>query len=126
MVSSRRLSIGLDPCMFLGPILNIIAGVIEGAVAGIQNTINGIAQLPQNLVDQLQAEIQGEIEDLFDGVDMSLFTESSRCAGVTGMLNEVFQNNVDTGALIGPIENTVNDVTIGNVALDARLTAGGL
>jgi hypothetical protein len=78
--------IGLDPCAFIGPLLGGVTDFTQALEGAINNSLQGIADLPQDIVNGINNEAQQGIDDMFAGIDMSLFTDP--CAGLAGAVNE--------------------------------------
>ena len=121
--------IGISPCAFIQAVAGGVTDMMGELESALQNSINQIADLPADIVNGIANEAQTGIDNMAAGLDLSGFD----CEGLVGAANKAAEDitnldqtltdlETDVSSDITTLSTTVNDATIGNAALDTRLT----
>ena len=75
--------IGINPCAFISAIAGAAQQFLSDMEGAVNNSLQGLADVPAQVVNGINAEAQNGIDGMFGGLDLSLFT----CEGLIGLAN---------------------------------------
>ena len=75
--------IGINPCAFINAIAGAALQLLNDLEDAVNNSLQGLANLPVQVVNGINAEAQNGIDGMFGGLDLSAFT----CEGLIGVVN---------------------------------------
>ena len=75
--------IGINPCAFISAIAGAAQQFLSDMEGAVNNSLQGLADVPAQVVNGINAEAQNGIDGMFGGLDLSLFT----CEGLIGQVN---------------------------------------
>ena len=75
--------IGINPCAFISAIAGAALQFLSDLEGAINSSLQGIADIPAQVVNGINAEAQAGIDGMFGGLDLSLLT----CEGLLGVVN---------------------------------------
>ena len=76
--------IGISPCAFIQALSGAVTSMVGDLESAIQGSINQIADLPQDIANGIENEMQTAIDGLANGLDFSNFN----CEGLVGLANQ--------------------------------------
>jgi hypothetical protein len=76
--------IGINPCGFIDAIAGAALQFLNDLESAINNSLQGIADIPAQVVNGINDEAQAGIDGMFGGLDLSQIT----CEGLLGVVND--------------------------------------
>jgi hypothetical protein len=103
--------IGLDPCALIGPIAGAAAGMVTQLEGALNDTLQGIADTPQQIANGMNQVAQDNIDAFFAPAAGLLAAMDSPCAGLVGAANEGIAANEAMQGSIDGLQGQINNIT---------------
>ena len=98
--------IGISPCAFIQALTAPVSQMIGELESAIQNSINQVAQLPQDIANEIESELQNGIDGMANGLDFSNFT----CEGLVGLANQAITDITGLEGSVSSLEGSVSSL----------------